>query len=83
MTITKLPEQRQPHEKILDLLAPVCEDLSFMSEEALKLCFEVDDFEVVHEALRDLEREGLIISRMDRRGGMEYALAKYEELSAA
>jgi hypothetical protein len=83
MTVAKLPEQRQPHKKILDLLVPNCEDLPFMSEEALKLCFEVDDFQVVSEALSDLNREGSIISRMDRSGGMEYALAKYEELSAA
>ena len=83
MTVAKLPEQRQPHKKVLDLLEPACDDLPFLNEELLKLCFEVDDFQVVSEALSDLNREGSIISRTDRSGGMGYALAKYEELSAA
>jgi hypothetical protein len=77
MTITKLPEQRQPHRKILDLLEPVCEDSLFTSEETLKSCFEAEDFDVAREALSDLEREGSIISR-NRSSGTEYALAKYQ-----
>jgi hypothetical protein len=85
MTVTKLIEERQPHKAILALLEdqpPVEEMDIFCTRACIEAC--LDDIneeqkDDIATALRDLEREGLIISKFDRFAGEKYAHACHKE----
>ncbi len=92
-TVSKLSEHREPHKSILEFLEGVDGEFDpFCSKDCIEVC--LDDFDLkrgksdeerdeineqIEEALSDLERDGLIISKSDMYVGEKYAHVSFKE----